>query len=571
MAVPEPQVAVVGGGIAGLSAAIHLAERGVSVRLFERTDLLGGKTKAWDILLPGDDGSIGPVTIEHAVHGFWSNYRNLRAFLNRIPDDQPTLERGVTGMSSHNLLVIDAERFRDARGRPVGRPGLREFENFVMVDEAAVGEMWGILDTRNVNPWLLPVAARLARTSLFLMGAPTSAMLTYLSLLMHDSDALLRVARRDRGLRVACAFLAHEPPAWLDDWTLEQAMDVAPVQERLRKYLTLVQSIATYWDPADTSAYHVARCLDFYGMRDPASMWWEAPQVGCHYDVIGRMATYAQMKGVDIRTMAGVDQVRPAANGATVILDEGAALNVRHAVVALDIPSAQWVLRTAHDDRLDRLRNSHVMVVRAFFKKRIRPFPNMAWWIGVLGSREAGCPFDFIFVASRFESSNSRAPGEVLEFHLPMADRFATRARPDIVDDVLDWAFRFYPELRAPGDPKDSLVHLTFNDVRNFSLSGRRSFVDAPGIESTLANVSLCGDWIQYRSPVVYMEKSFVTGVEAANRALRALSKPEHALLPMPEPSHIQEINQWVTDRLDAEMASPTPPYPPRCGLGVSR
>jgi phytoene desaturase len=44
----ELQVAVVGGGLGGLSAAIHLAARGHRVTLFERSDMLGGKASLYE-------------------------------------------------------------------------------------------------------------------------------------------------------------------------------------------------------------------------------------------------------------------------------------------------------------------------------------------------------------------------------------------------------------------------------------------------------------------------------------------------------------------------------------------
>lgn len=41
----RPDVAVVGGGIAGLAAATALAERGVRVTLYEREETLGGRVR----------------------------------------------------------------------------------------------------------------------------------------------------------------------------------------------------------------------------------------------------------------------------------------------------------------------------------------------------------------------------------------------------------------------------------------------------------------------------------------------------------------------------------------------
>jgi isorenieratene synthase len=54
---------VVGGGLAGASAAIRLAERGFRVRLLERSPYLGGKLGAWNIDLPGAVASMRPYIV----------------------------------------------------------------------------------------------------------------------------------------------------------------------------------------------------------------------------------------------------------------------------------------------------------------------------------------------------------------------------------------------------------------------------------------------------------------------------------------------------------------------------
>jgi len=45
----DSPVAIVGGGIAGISAAIILGERGFDVDLFEANNYLGGKLGAWPV------------------------------------------------------------------------------------------------------------------------------------------------------------------------------------------------------------------------------------------------------------------------------------------------------------------------------------------------------------------------------------------------------------------------------------------------------------------------------------------------------------------------------------------
>ncbi|HSO64790.1 MAG TPA: FAD-dependent oxidoreductase, partial [Ornithinibacter sp.] len=44
-------VVVVGGGIAGLTAALALAERGVRVTVLEREERLGGRVRSWQVAL----------------------------------------------------------------------------------------------------------------------------------------------------------------------------------------------------------------------------------------------------------------------------------------------------------------------------------------------------------------------------------------------------------------------------------------------------------------------------------------------------------------------------------------
>ena len=47
---------MVGGGIAGLTAALGLAERGVRVTVLEREERLGGRVRSWPVALPDGDG-----------------------------------------------------------------------------------------------------------------------------------------------------------------------------------------------------------------------------------------------------------------------------------------------------------------------------------------------------------------------------------------------------------------------------------------------------------------------------------------------------------------------------------
>jgi uncharacterized protein with NAD-binding domain and iron-sulfur cluster len=67
-------VAVLGGGIAGLTAAQELTERGFDVTVYEANDRVGGKARSMPVdEAAGDDGLLG----EHGFRFFPAYYRNV--------------------------------------------------------------------------------------------------------------------------------------------------------------------------------------------------------------------------------------------------------------------------------------------------------------------------------------------------------------------------------------------------------------------------------------------------------------------------------------------------------------
>jgi isorenieratene synthase len=100
------RVAVVGAGIAGISAASNLGERGFMVDLFEKAAYAGGKLGSWQFESNG-----ATLRTEHGFHAFFKQYYNLLEFMKKIGvhqhlipiDDYLILYKDKSALSFRNL------------------------------------------------------------------------------------------------------------------------------------------------------------------------------------------------------------------------------------------------------------------------------------------------------------------------------------------------------------------------------------------------------------------------------------------------------------------------------------
>jgi len=108
-----PHVVVVGAGLAGVAAAVALAERGVAVTLLEQSAVLGGRVASWADTL--SDGT--PFHMERGFHAFFRHYENVRSLLRRVDPGLTCL----TPLVDYPLLAPDG-RMQSFTGLPKTPP-----------------------------------------------------------------------------------------------------------------------------------------------------------------------------------------------------------------------------------------------------------------------------------------------------------------------------------------------------------------------------------------------------------------------------------------------------------------
>ncbi|MFE6887673.1 FAD-dependent oxidoreductase [Streptomyces sp. NPDC057694] len=495
---PAPTTAVVGGGIAGLAAAVALAERGVRVTLFEREATLGGRLAGWTTEL--SDGS--SATMSRGFHAFFRQYYNLRALLRRT---DPHLER-LTALPDYPLWHADGLRdsFRHVPRTPP----------WSALGFALRSPTFTVRDLPRIN----------ARAALPLMDVRVPEVYDRLDgVSAHDFLHAIRFPE-------AAHHLAFE-----------------------------VFSRSFFADPRKLSAAEMVLMFHIYFLGSAEGLLFDVPDdpfPTALWDPLGR---YLEGLGADIRVAQPVDRLASSSDGGFTLT---AGAHTRHydaCVLALDTGGLQHLVRHSPDvadaswyTRIARLRTAPSFLVSRLWLDR----PVAADRAGFLGTSGYGT-LDNVSVLDRWEKEahqwSRRTGGSVVELHAYALDGLVDRRTEE--KRLVDQLHQVYPETREARvvDAR----HEWRDDCPMFAVSG---YADRPTVRTSNPRLMIAGDLVRTDLPVALMERAATSGMLAANALLRQWRVRGHELWTVPLRGRdplLRQMARWSTGPRRGEAARP--------------
>jgi isorenieratene synthase len=448
---------VIGGGIAGVTAALLLAERGLPVTLLERDAQLGGRLAAWPRTVA--DGS--RQMVEHGFHGFFRQYYNWHNVLRRIDPELSFL-------------------------RPAGR---------------------------------YPVVSRHWPEESF-SGLPRRPPANLLALVARSPSLRLRELRGVDG-KAAVPLLSYSREETYRDFdhiSAKDFLDALNMPARARAHLFDVFAHSFFNHQEDMSAAEMIMQFHFYFLRNPEGLDFDAPTQDYETAIWTPLAEQLQALGGDIRTGAAVDRIDP---GWTVVVRGGARVSADYVVLATDPRSARDIVAgspglTALAPRLAE-QMATVRTAPPYAVSRIWTAQDCAPERSVFTSVAEEATLDSVTLYHRIE----RAPGQWARRNGGSVIELHAYAAPDGIDAAeltkRMWAELgvLWPETNRMVIL--DIEERVGDDAPAFAPG---SDATRPGVRTDADGLYLAGDWVRTSFPAALMERAAGSATVAVNAIL---------------------------------------------------
>jgi isorenieratene synthase len=468
-------VVILGGGIAGVSTAVILAERGIPVVLCEAGDRLGGRLDSRPRTLP--DGT--RQWVDHGFHGFFRQYYNWRRILRRIAPEAALLH-------------------------PLG--------SYPVVSSA-----WPAEDFDRLPP--APPLSLLALT------------------LRSPSLRLRELAHVD--LALGFNLLTFDPErtyARLDQVSAEKFLAALRLPDRARAMLFNVFAHSFFNDPDSMSAAELVAMFHFFFLGNPEGLGMDAPHADYQRAIWAPLGRYLEQRSARIETGTAVMSIdRDPAGPWRVHTGAGDVLTADEVVLATDAGAAARILAASPDATSGDPRLADV----AASPRTGPPYAVARYWLdGDVDPARAQFTsiadpglLDSVTLYHRFEAGarqwHERTGGSVVELH---AYACPSGVSPDDLGTQMLTELRSrWPEISGL-NPIDRYCHVGA-DAAGFPIGAHDT---TPGVRTEVPGLTLAGDWVAAPFPCALMERSAATGIIAANAILGPRGYPTEPLWSVP-------------------------------------
>ncbi len=485
-------VVIVGAGLAGLTAGVHLAERDLPPMVLEAdSEWPGGRLSGGEMTTFEYQGRSWSFRPEHGAHALWGNYDNMRATLDRFLKLELRDSGGQEWINRWGNAVQSVEA-----GSPVYKSWLPAPFHYLQL--------------------LLKPGFWSAITPLDFLSAPgflTSVLLTL------GIDPIQEEIPWD-GLLMKDYFRGWTPNLRAAFTGLGRNLLAAPSDE-----ITLAGFIAA---------------IRFYTMLRRDS--WRLDYLpGNSHDCLIQPLIDAICKrgGLVMKGSRAISLTRDGDHWLVRVEDArlgGVRSLVAERVILAVEPNAAQTLLADSPDTAERaalikfppaLRNA---TARLWFNAEPRKGAPCGMCTGDFG-------IDNFFWLHRlhdeFAEWHAVTGGSAIEAHMYAKDDVLDQSDQMLLVMATTEVQRAFPTLRG---------HFVHGAIRRNGVTQTKFIVptkDSLPVDTPWPGILACGDWLAYPSPAFWMERSCVTGIEAANRVLEANQLAPFPVIPPRPPEKL--------------------------------
>lgn len=504
-------VVVIGAGLAGLTAALHLAERGITPLVLEadQRDVGGRISGGWEETFE-HEGRVWSFPTEHGMHALWGGYDNMRATLDRFVSVELKPSPGEVWINRWGYTVTRMEAGSAVRYSWLPAPfhylqlllRPRFWTTITPLDFLSLpGFLFSVLVTAGFDPIREKIALDGLMMRDYFGGWTSNLKATFVGL----GKNLLAAPMEEISF---AAFVAA-----MRFFTLLNRSDWHP-----------------HFFPSDAHTALIQPMLDKLEALDG----WV-------------------MVGTTAKALARTP------NGWRVIVDDAArggerSLEAAQVILALDPPATDRLL-SAHPDtaaEVPRLRipgGLRTTTARLWFTKT----PTQS---GASGMLTGDFMYDNFFWLDQlqppFAAWREAVGGSTIELHLYGTDRQVDQPDKVLIQRALDEVLSAYPELR------DTFIHGAIRRNSKTQSVFRIPTANSLHVRSPYPRIFACGDWIGHPTPSLWMERSCTTAIAAANEVLTIYGCEPYPIL---EPTPPEPLARWLGAGVYGLRRLMNPPY----------